>query len=276
MINLNNYREVLDDVKRYFKENLRELEIVSGLIYGSATYEKGFIEGLSDIDVCVFTNKMYTMDYNDIVDIIDKNTSFDFIDKRPSIITDSIADRIEFYIKHPKIAIDVTIMAPEFPNIDDMENSVVHDSADMLLGAFYKYGIPLIGEISEKILIEEKFFPFYSEDLRKRRLEILEHRIKKYNERIKICIEREERDILDYIYRARLYFLKWLFIYKRKYPVNLYKHLEYQLSEILDLSQEEIDKILFIGNENLFKLASKYLHLVNVYLNDYNYSLKKM
>lgn len=227
MINFNEYKETLEYIKRYFMQDLKELEIVSAQIYGSATYEKGFTKGVSDIDICIFTPKMYTMEYRDIVNYIKDNTKEDFIDKSPSVVVDYIADRIEFYINHPQIAVDVTIMAPELPNIKNMGETVVHDSIDMLLGAFYQYGIPLIGEIPCKKLVEEEFFPFYNDDLRKKRLDILIPRIEKYNKRIELLIEQKDYNILDYIYKSRGYFLKWLFIYKRKYPLNLYKHLDY-------------------------------------------------
>lgn len=269
MIDFSEYQDALDYVKRYFLSDLKELDIVSAQIYGSSTYEEGFIKGVSDIDICIFTPKMYTMKCQDIVSYIMNNTKGDFMDKKPSIVVDYIAVRIEFYLNHPQIAIDITIMAPEFLNSKNMEETVAHDSVDMFLGAFYQHGIPLIGEIPKKKLIEDEFFPFYNEDLRKKRLNMLIPRIEKYNKRIEILIEQKSYDILDHIYKSRVYFLKWLFIYKRKYPVNLYKHLDYQLSNILCLHKEEKEKLLFMGNGNLFKLASNYLQIANNYLNDY-------
>lgn len=269
MINFNKYDDALNYIKRYFIEDLRELKIVSAQIFGSTTYDEGFIEGGSDIDICIFTPKMYTMEYEEIVNYIKNNTKSDFIDKKPSIIIDYIADRIEFYINHPQIAIDITVMAPELPKSENMQETVAHDSVDMFVGALYQYGIPLIGEIPKKKLIEDEFLPFYSEDLRKKRLEMLIPRIEKYNKRIELLIEQKNLDILDHIYKSRVYFLKWLFIYKRKYPVNLHKHLDYQLSKILFLPQEEREKLLFIGDGNLFKLASNYLLIANNYLNEY-------
>jgi hypothetical protein len=269
LINFSEYKEALDYAKRYFLNDLKELEIVSAQIYGSSTYGEGFVKGVSDIDICVFTPKMYNMKYRDIVSYIMNNAKGDFIDKKPSIVVDYIADRIEFYLNHPQIAIDVTIMAPELPNSNNMEETVAHDSVDIFLGAFYQRGIPLIGEIPKKKLIENEFFPFYNENLRKKRLDMLIPRIEKYNKRIEILIEQKGYDILDYIYKSREYFLKWLFIYKREYPVNLHKHLEYQLSNILRLPQEERERLLFIGDGDLFRLASNYLQIVNNYLNEY-------
>ncbi len=68
------------------QKDLAELEIQAAQIYGSSTYGKGFIEGVSDIDICVYTNKMGKMPDEKIVEII-KNSNKDFKDKEPVIIT---------------------------------------------------------------------------------------------------------------------------------------------------------------------------------------------
>lgn len=270
MIDFSEYKDALEFAKRYFTEDLKELEITSIQIFGSSTYEEGFVKGISDIDICVFTDKMYTMDYQKIIECIVQNTKVNFIDKKPSIVIDYIADRIEFYLNHPQIALDITIMAPELPNSNNMEETVVHDAVDILVGSLYQCGIPLMGEIPQKQKIEQKFFPFYEETLRKSRLEKLVPRISKANQRIKLYVEQRNPDIADYLYKSRTYFLKWLFIYKRKYPVNLYKHLHYQLVKNLYLSENEVEKILFIGEGDIFKIASEYLEISKYYLEKYN------
>ena len=197
MINFTEYQNALDYAKKCFLQDLKELEINSAQIFGSSTYEDGFVEGVSDIDICIFTSKMYTMKYKEIVDYIYNNTKVNFIDKKPSIVIDYIADRIEFYIDHPQIAIDVTIMAPELPNSNNMEETVAHDAVDVFLGAFYKYGIPLIGEIPNKKIIEDNFFPFYNDDLRRKRLDILIPRVIKYNKRLEILIKERNYNPYD-------------------------------------------------------------------------------
>lgn len=269
MIDFNKYNEALNYIKRYFTQDLKELEIVSAQIFGSSTYEEGFIEGVSDIDICIFTPKMYSMKYQQIVDYIIRNTHGDFIDKKPSIVMDYIGNRIEFYINHPQIPIDITVMAPDLPNSNNMYETVAHDAVDVLLGAFYQHGVSLIGQVPKKELIEKEFFPFYNKELRKKRLDMLMPRIEKYNKRIELLIENQNNDILDHVYKARTYFLKWLFIYKRKYPVNMNKHLNYQLSKILNLPKDEKEKIMFVGEGNLFELASNYLQIANNYLSEY-------
>lgn len=75
MINLNEYKEVIEFAKRYFIYDLKELEISSAQIFGSMTYNKGFIKGVSDLDICIFTKKMNTEKYEDIVKCIINNTT---------------------------------------------------------------------------------------------------------------------------------------------------------------------------------------------------------
>ena len=270
MIDFTEYEEALAYIKRYIEQDLKDLDIVAAQIFGSSTYGEGFIKGISDIDICVFSNKMLMIPYPRIVEYIVKQTNANFLDKKPSIVVDYIADRIEFYIAHPQIALDITIMAPELPKCNHMSETATHDAVDILVGAFYQYGIPLIGEIPQKQFVEENFFPFYKDELRKKRLDTLVPRIKKYHKRLEILIQQENGDILDHLYKARIYFLKWLFIYKRKYPVNLQKHLDYQLSHILELPLKEKEAILFIGeHHNIFQAASAYLQVVNTYMDVY-------
>jgi len=203
-----------------------------------------------------------------IVKIINKSNG-NFKDKHPTILKDHVANRIEFYVNHPIIPFDITVWAPEFPNKKNLEETASHDSLEMLVGALYQHGISLFGEIPDKSMIEENFYPFYSDDLRQKRLSVLTKRILTYTDRVEILQNRRDPDIIDHLYKARTYFLKWLFIYLKKYPVHLYKHIEYQLSDILKLSQDEKEALLFLGNGDLFKLSSKYLQVSKKYLNKY-------
>ena len=53
-----NYKKALLDIKEYLQKDLAPLEIQAAQIYGSSTYKRGFIPGVSDIDICVYTDKM--------------------------------------------------------------------------------------------------------------------------------------------------------------------------------------------------------------------------
>lgn len=265
---LDRYSGALSDIKKYLQQDLRELEITSAQIYGSVTYEKGFIDGISDIDICVYTDKFNTMLPEAIVKIINRSNA-NFKDKHPMIFRDYIANRIEFYVNHPTIPFDITILAPEFPNWENLEKTASYDSLEMLVGALYQHGVSLFGEMPDKNMIEENFYPFYSDDLRLKRLNILTDRILTYTNRVETLQNRRDPDIIDHLYKTRNHFLKWLFIYLKKYPVALNKHLEYQLSDILGLPQDEKEALLFLGNGDLFKLSSDYLQVSKKYLSKY-------
>ncbi|MFA7300943.1 MAG: hypothetical protein WC069_01350 [Candidatus Shapirobacteria bacterium] len=265
---LDNYTEALKDITNYLQNDLAELEITAAQIYGSSTWEKGFIPGISDIDICVYTDKFNILPPEEIISIIKKKDN-NYTDKFPTILRDHIANRIEFYISHPKIKFDITILPPEFPNGKNIINTTSYDSFEMLVGTLYQHGIPLFGEIPDKQYVDDNYLPFYSDEIRTKRLKVLTNRILIYSKRVDLLQKNKDPDIIDHLYKTRTHFLKWLYIYLRKYPVSLYKHINYQLSDILCLSQDEKNALLFLGKGDLFKLASNYLQISNKYLDRY-------
>lgn len=266
---LDNYKNALNDIKRYLQTDLAPLDIQAAQIYGSATYPKGFIPGVSDIDICVYTNKMNTWSEDKITDLI-KNSGKDFKDKNPVIIDDYIAHRIEFYVNHPTIPFDITILSPEIPRIENIDKTASYDSIDMIIGALYQHGIPLFGTIPEKERVEKEFLPFYNDKLRRQRLDILGKRLEGYTKRVKFLTQNKDPDILDHLYKTRNHFIKWLFMYKRKYPVCLHKHLKYQFDNILQLNTEEQQILFFNKNQDIYKSASEFINLSKKYYINYN------
>lgn len=266
---LQKHQQALEDIKKYLQTDLAELEIQAAQIYGSSTYGKGFIEGVSDIDICVYTNKMGEMPDEKIVKII-KNSNKNFKDKEPVVIDDYIAHRIEFYINHPDISFDITILSPEIPRVENVNKTASYDSIDMIIGALYQHGQPLFGTIPEKDRVEKEFLPFYSDSIRRKRLDILGKRISGYIKRVEYLTETKDPDILDHLYKTRNHFIKWLFMYKRKYPVCLHKHLKYQFDDILQLKQEEQKILFFNKNQNIYQSSKEFIDLTKRYFIEYN------
>ncbi len=266
---LTQYKNALKDIKKYLQSDLKYLDFQAAQIYGSSTYAFGFKEGISDIDICVYTDKMGKIPDHQIVDLINKS-GIDFKDKQPTIIDDYIAHRIEFYIDHPDIPFDITILRPEIPRVENVGSAASYDSIDMIIGALYQHGVPLFGEIPERKRVEKEFLPFYNDDLRKQRLDILGNRLKTYTQRVEVLTEEKDPDILDHLYKTRNHFIKWLFMYKRKYPVCLHKHLTYQFDQILKLPKEEQEILFFNKNQNIYDSAKEFLSLSKKYYILYN------
>lgn len=266
---LSRYKDALRDIKNYLLTDLKELDIQAAQIYGSSTYGKGFRDGVSDIDICVYTDKMGQIPDEKIVDIV-KRSGHDFRDKQPTIIDDYIAHRIEFYIDHPDIPFDITILRPEIPRVNNVNNTSSYDSLDMIIGALYQHGVPLFGEIPEKQRVEKEFLPFYNDNLRRQRMDILGKRLSGYTKRVEMLVEDRDPDILDHLYKTRNHFIKWLFMYNRKYPVCLHKHLSYQFDNILELPKEEQEVLFFSKNQNIYASAEDFLNLSKRYYILYN------
>lgn len=266
---LEKYQSALTDIKDYLQNDLKALELQAAQIYGSSTYGSGFRDGVSDIDICVYTDKMGEISDEQIVDIVNKS-GFDFRDKSPTIIDDYIAHRIEFYIDHPDIPFDITILRPEIPRVENIGQTASYDSVDMIIGALYQHGIPLFGEIPEKERVERDFLPFYNDGLRRQRLDILGKRLSTYTKRVEMLVNDKDPDIMDHLYKTRNHFIKWLFMYEKKYPVCLHKHLKYQFEQILHLPKEEQEVLFFNRDQNIYESAQDFLNLSKKYYILYN------
>lgn len=268
---LDKYSGVIEQIKLLLEEDLSDLSIDSAIVFGSSTYGDGyFIDGESDLDICAFTNKMTPDNYTKIVDQIKNKLDYNFLDKPPVLLNDHIADRIEFTLQFPEITVDMNIMPPGLPRIENVTETAAHDSLELFFANFYQYGIPFIGHIPSEQDMNSRFLPFYDDELRGIRLGILTSRIQKNNQRLRTSLDKDQADLLYAIYRSREYFLKWLFIYNRKYPLSLWKHLENQLSHILKIDKDEIDILLFRKDVSMLNLCKDYLDLTNRYLEKYN------
>lgn len=275
-VDLNKYADTVEQLQDMLQNRLGGLGIKSAVFFGSSTFGGGcFTEGSSDLDLCAFTDVIQPENYANVLAEINAGIPHAFLDKPPIVINDHIAERVEFYLEFPQINADVTIMAPGLPRLDQVHETAAHDSLELLFANFYEHSVPLIGEVPFKDEMNEKFMPFYDDDLRAKRLDILVSRIQKNNARALDALAGGRDDTLDGIYKSREYFLKWLFIYHRKYPLSLRKHLTYQFQDFLNLAEEEIGTLQFTGEESLSRSAINYVELTNRYLDEYSNEKKK-
>jgi hypothetical protein len=270
VVDFNKYSDTVEQLIEILQHRLGGLGIQSAIFFGSSTFGANcFTEGTSDLDICAFTDAVHPGAYGEILDEIKKNIPHTFLDKPPVILNDHIAERVEFYLEFPQINADITIMAPGLPRLDQVYETAAHDSLELLFANFYQHSIPFIGELPFEDEIKRDFIPFYSDELRSRRLNILSARIEKNNDRVLDAVSGGRDDILDSVYKSREYFLKWLFIYNRKYPLSLRKHLKYQFDDILHLGNDEVATLQFTRDESLAGSANEYVDLTQQYLGQY-------
>ena len=226
------------------------------------------MHGVSDIDICIYSDLMRTLPAEAVAEKI-RNSNRDFLGKTPYVVDDNIGRRIEFYIRSTNVVLDITLFAPEIPNISKIETNACRDGIDMLIGAIYIHGVSLFGVVPQKEFACKNLIPFYSDSIRLKRLEQLYARLVTYSKRLRVLCQSKSRDILDHVYSFRNYFVKWLFIYKRQYPLSIYKHLEYQFRRILALNEEEINALMFIGDGDLFSITNTLLSISGYYFEQY-------
>ena len=84
-------------------------------------------------------------------------------------------------------------------------------------------------------------------------MDVLGKRLATYTKRVEMLVNDKDPDIMDHLYKTRNHFIKWLFMYEKKYPVCLHKHLKYQFDKILNLPQKE-QEVLFLFVQLLLTL----------------------
>ena len=242
------------------------------LIYGSAYNEKLFSKN-SDIDLLVMCKDFDYLDLNEICKNLESK-NLDFKEKNPMIIDDIMCKRIEFYVKFDKIKLDVTICPGLIPTSDTLIKNAWYDYFESLMGGVYLRNKIIYGSIPDIEIFKKYYYPFYDEELRENRLNVLVERLQNINNLLHYYIDTNNPDIFDYINKYKKYFIKFLFIYYRTYSWTPEKHIHYQLSEYLNLSEQEINTICFIDG-NIKNLIHNYVDLVDHYLSNY-YDEKKL
>ena len=249
MASLYDCYKALDYCKNFFIGSLAEHKMALVVLFGSATYPGCFSFNTSDLDILVLTDS--TLDDLDvIVQTIEQKIDFSESYKKPIVIRDQIGARIEFLLPHNDIAIDCTIMPALLQTRDSLMETAVYDSSDLLMGAIVERGVVIAGDKARLEEIGNKYEPYYDDELRMRRLNVLANYLDPKISRIKALLRDDDPEVIDYFFRYRVIFLKYIFCYYRKYPVNYHKHLDYQASKILNLSKKDKGILLLNSSSN--------------------------
>ena len=176
------YKDELDDVINKLS-SIREYNFDSVNVYGSAVNEDMFVHNISDIDIIVMSKDFDKFDKNSIIAQINA-MGIDFKEKRPIIIKDNLCERIEFYIVYKNINIDVTLCPGLIPSRESLERDAWYDGFESLMGGVYMNSYSIYGQIPDYDIFKANYYPFYDDDLRDKRLDILSKRLVTYNERI--------------------------------------------------------------------------------------------
>lgn len=268
------YKNELDFVKKLFLEKIKLLNVSGIYIYGSAVDEDCFDKKKSDIDIIVFCSNFDVIDKDVLIGQIYENVH-DFKEKRPVFLKDELCSRIEFYINDFSVPIDITVTSKLIPLKESLENDAWYDGFETLMGGVYLNSINIYGEVEDYSEFKEKYYPFYSDDIRNKRLDILSNRIAITSERLEIYVQQRNLCIADHLWKLRKYFIKFLFIYYRKYYNSPEKNIYVQLTKILNLPESEVRILCFLDGD-IYEMTDRFINLSRKYINKYRLESKNM
>lgn len=219
-----------------------EINPIGITVIGSAIKPNKCCSGKSDIDICIHLDKKYQEEIDELITTIENelsNISSIFLVK-PRFIKDFKDARIETFIIINNITFDLTFSF-DYQYVGTSPYEVVRDNFEVHIGSIYVYGVNIYGKRPN----EDKYLPYYNENLRKKRLHsLIEYIYSKIDKISNIRVNQARYDELTVMYKTRKVLLQYVFIQKRKYPWSLEKDIEMQLREILKVNDKELKRLL--------------------------------
>ncbi|HLO14923.1 MAG TPA: hypothetical protein VK206_08840 [Anaerolineales bacterium] len=134
------------------------------------------------------------------------------------------------------------------------------DDFEVEIGNFLAYSVPLWQGSDYYARLKEQWLPYYNEDLRRQRLDMVRWHCLNNLHHIPLYIERGLYfQSLDRLYNAYREFLQALFIARRTYPIAYNKWIREQLEEILGMPElyEQLSHLFEIEHFESDEIAEK-------------------
>lgn len=256
-------------LRNYLIHTLEKLQIIGAIAFGSTVRSECSNMTNSDVDIVAYTALFTRETAQQCMDIITSQGG-NFLDKAPLFLEDFISERIEFYYFIGHTTFDINIFPTQLGGYKNRYTNSTHDSLDVVIGAMYLEAGLLFGKVPFEELLKDEFLPFYCDELRKARMIQLEYRIRLSIVKIQNSFQNERSNLLYHIYKTRSYLIKWMFINARKYPVDLERYLNRQLSEVLEIPKGTTE-VLLLENDSLEDAYQKFIVVTEQILSNANY-----
>jgi len=246
------YKNSIETALRNFteasKRDCRIFALVLSDCWGRDLGEQG-----CELDLFVFVKKKFFMEFS----------NSDWLERFKEIGFKILeADRYSFNMCLGEIEIETQCRHEKWFNPEDPD-------FDLEVGNLFKYCKPLLTKGSEYETLANQFLPFYSEQIRQKRLKRTEHEIERLLQDIKDHgITRGDLMCgFDHLYEALRWTIQYLFIKKRTYPADYRKWLEYQFEEILKMPEiyQKIQNLIALKKLDKPSLTEKLHELRNIY-----------
>jgi predicted nucleotidyltransferase len=161
-----------------------------------------------------------------------------------------------------------SVVHPDFISGDftpeEQDEAAGPDGFELQVGNFLAYSVPLWQGSDYLAQLQEKWLPYYNEELRIKRLERVRWFCLNNLHHIPLYIERKLYfQSFDRLYNAYQEFLQALFIARRTYPIAYNKWIHEQIVEILGLPElyEQITHLFEIKKFESTEIADKAMEL---------------
>lgn len=241
----------------------------TGLVaIGSVTLPSLWHLETSDIDLCIFIDSSWEDAMVPGARLLQTSLASEEVSTTvpPHALIDLQNRRVEAVISHQGVSFDLTWLTGMGGYIGTSWYDVRRDYLELYIGNLYKHGIVLNG-VRPPHPKFDAIYPYYSEDLRRKRLNVLLTGLRKTFANLREISPLAYYDRAIRFHSSLLTFLQALFISRRTYPISYYKHIEYQLAGMLASDVVGTAAIRLgtgLSNEEILSLEEEWMELLLV------------
>lgn len=220
------YRDVLEKMTDYFEAFPGVFAVV---LTGSLARSKA-VKG-SCIDLCVFLGKKQFEKLG--LGLKAREKAYSRLGGEICYYTGEVEGGVEF----GDVRVDMNFTDGKF-RVGHMSFDIVRDEFETTIGNLLVYCVPMFQKGNRYQRLRSRYIPFYSDSLRKERLDGTNREFCYKTWKTRWLAERGEYlSALDTLLEAQRIFLQHLFIKERKYPIDYVKWLKEQCETILDMPE---------------------------------------
>ena len=221
------HERILNKMVNYFKLDARIFAII---LHGSLA--RGQADVSSCIDLGIFVYQDHMEDFFTSKEI--RKRAADYGKMGGKLWVSSGIQELPEIVKFGNISVDILFRNENIRRYKD-QVGICNDNFDVTIGNLFVNCVPLFEQDDTYKLLKKQYLPFYSEEIRKERLEGTR---KEFNYRIDKAKWLAERGLLfnslTTLHVSFTIFLQNLFIKKRVYPIYYTKWIKYQVVDILN------------------------------------------
>jgi predicted nucleotidyltransferase len=261
------YKQILTLVCHSLLEISKENQSI--VLIGSASRSGDFNTGKSDIDLCVYNDRLFEK-LEQLPALSEYFSKIGFEVLMPAnFVQDYAGKRVEMFVSRDGLMIDLTWITTELPASGTAFFDIPQDYLEIHIANLFIHGKLLYGSQPNSEFAQKYYLPYLSEDIRKPRMKVIKSLLQSKLSSLDAKIANQDPEIFNALPRVQALFLQWFFLSQKIYPTSYSKYLTPQLKKT-NMPENLFDSILCSKGENIYEIGLNLANAIKQILRTYN------